>query len=347
MTTPPALKLLLGAKWRPLTIMIATIVMLALVDRGAGYFFSIATAFSVLQQFATLGFISLALGISMLVREFDLSVPGIMGLAGCIAVMTGVRNPWLGLICGVAAGVISGAVQGILMTRLRISSVGVTLGGLLTLQGMTSVVTANQTIYYPNLPVSLALSTPIAGLLSVRSLAALGVFFVAAFIMTFTRIGRDLAATGGDRRASMIAGVKTNSVLVAVFITSGALSALGGVLLSYSLGAASPVGLADVFAPAVAAAIIGGVPLIGGRGHPLGIAAGVLTLCILHSGFNAIGVPPAVHEIVTGLILFSIAVMDAPELLQEIVRWRLRRQERSDKSGVMVLNADPDAREGG
>jgi ribose/xylose/arabinose/galactoside ABC-type transport system permease subunit len=326
--------ILLGAKLRPFTIMFGAIIVLALIDRGTGYFFSVATAFSVLQLFATLGLVALGLGLTMLVREFDLSVAGMMGLAGCIAVMTGVENPWLGLVLGIVAGLVSGGLQGIIMTRLGVSSVGVTLGGLLTLQGMTYVLTGNRTINYPNLPVSLALSKPIEGLLSLRSAAALAVFVVVALVMAFTRIGRDVAATGGDRRASLIAGVKTDRVLVGVFMASGAFSALGGVLLSYSLGAASPAGLADVLAPAAAAAIIGGVSLLGGKGHPLGIAAGVLTLCILRSGFNAIGVPPPVHEVVTGAILLVIAIVDAPDLVRELTRWRLRRAERRAKHGA-------------
>jgi ribose/xylose/arabinose/galactoside ABC-type transport system permease subunit len=323
-----ALAILLGSKLRPFTIMTGAIIVLALVDRGTGYFFSVATAFSVLQLFATLSLVALGLGLSMMVREFDLSVAGIMGLAGCIAVLTGVENPWLGLVCGVAAGLISGGVEGLIMTRLGISSVGVTLGGLLTLQGMTYVLTGNRTITYPNLDVSLALSTSIHGLLSVRSALALAVFLAVAFVMAFTRIGRDVIATGSDRRASMVAGIKTDRVVVGVFMASGAFSALGGVLLTYSLGAASPVGLADVLVPAAAAAIIGGVSLGGGKGHPLGIAAGVLTLCILRSGFNAIGVPPHVHEIVTGAILMVIAVVDAPDLIRELTKWKLRRAER-------------------
>ena len=86
-------KLLLAPTVRPFTIMACAIVVLGLIDRGHGYFFSVGTIFSVMQLFATLGLVALGLGLSMLVREFDLSVAGIVGLAGCIAVMTGVENP--------------------------------------------------------------------------------------------------------------------------------------------------------------------------------------------------------------------------------------------------------------
>jgi ribose transport system permease protein len=321
-------KLLVAPKLRPFSILVAAIVVLGLIDRGSGYFFSVGTVFSVMQLFATLGLVALGLGLSMLVREFDLSVAGMVSLAGCIAVLTGVSHPWLGALLGVAAGVISGLIQGLIMTRLNLSSVGVTLGGLLTLQGLTYVLSGNQTVSYPNMAVALGLNAPLLHLFSVRSALALAVFVLAALVMAYTHIGRDVIATGSDRRASRIAGLDTDRVVIGVFTASGASSALAGVLLSYSLGAASPAGLSDVLAPAAAAAIVGGVSVVGGRGSPAGIAAGVLTLCVLRSGLGAIGVPPYVHDLVTGGILLFIAILDAPDLMRHVTAWRLSRAER-------------------
>src|SRR3974390_3078044 len=319
---------LLAPSARPFTIMAGAILVMALIDRGTGYFFSLGTIFSTMQLFATLGLVALGLGLSMLVREFDLSVAGMVGLAGAIAVMTGVTNPWLGVFLGVGAGVASGLLQGIIMIWLGLSSVGVTLGGLLTLQGLTYVLTENRTIGYPNIAVALKLNAPIADLVSVRSVAALAVFVLAALVMTCTHIGRDVIATGSDRRASRIAGLNTDRIIIGVFAASGACAALAGVLLSYSLGAASPVALADGRGPAAAAAIVGGVSVAGGRGSPMGIAAGVLTLCVLRSGLSAIGVEPHVHDLVTGIILVVIAVLDAPDLARRMTAWRLDRSER-------------------
>jgi ribose/xylose/arabinose/galactoside ABC-type transport system permease subunit len=324
-----AAQLLLDHHTRPYVVMAAAIVVLGLMDRGTGYFFSIGTVFSVMQLFATLSLVALGLGLSLLVREFDLSVAGIVGLAGCIAVMTGAEHPMLGVALGVGAGLVSGALQGLIMTRLGLSSVGVTLGGLLTLQGMTYVLSGNATVAYPNMQVALGLNAPIGGLVSMRGAVALAVFVIATLVMTYTHIGRDVIATGSDRRAARIAGLNTDRVIIGVFAASGASAALAGVLLSYSLGAASPVALADVLAPAAAAAIVGGVSVVGGRGTPMGIAAGVLTLCILRSGLSAIGVQPHVHDIVTGAILVAIAILDAPDLMRRITTWRLDRAERS------------------
>jgi ribose/xylose/arabinose/galactoside ABC-type transport system permease subunit len=334
MTIGNALRRLLAPSARPFTIVVGTVIVLGLLDRGTGYFFSIGTIFSVMQLFATLGLVALGLGLSMLIREFDLSVSGMVGLAGCIAVMTGAGNPWLGAAFGVGTGLFGGLIQGFIMTRLNLSSVAVTLGGLLTLQGLTYVLTDNQTISYPNIAVALGLNAPLAGLFSARSAVALAVFAVAALAMHYTRIGRDVIATGSDRRASRIAGLNTDWVVIGVFAASGASSALAGVLLSYSLGAASPVALSDVLAPAAAAAIVGGVSVVGGRGSPLGIAAGVMTLCILSSGLSAIGVAPYVHDLVTGAILLAIAILDSPDLAQRITTWQFDRAERRQRSAL-------------
>ncbi len=237
-----------------------------------------------------------------------------MSLSGCIAVLTGASNPALGVALAVLFGLAWGLFQGAIMVWLRLGSIGVTLGGLLTLSGLAYVVTGNLSISYPRMDVALAVNQPVLHIFSLRSLIALAAFLVAAFFMARTRVGRDVYATGSDRRAAMIAGVNTSAIIPAVFACSGMLAALAGSLLSYSLAAASGVALTDVLVPAIAAAIIGGVSLMGGRGTPIGIVGGVLVLCLLSSGLNAIGTPPAVHDVVTGGVLFLVAVADAVDL---------------------------------
>ena len=123
---------------RALLILCGTVLVLGLASQGSGRFLNVATVFSVLQLFATLGLVALGLGLSMLIREFDISVAGMVSMAGCIGVLTGAESPWLGILYGTAAGVAGGALQGLIMVRLRLSSVGVTLGGLLSFSGVAS-----------------------------------------------------------------------------------------------------------------------------------------------------------------------------------------------------------------
>jgi ribose/xylose/arabinose/galactoside ABC-type transport system permease subunit len=307
---------------RPFVLLAAIIVAFCIVDWGHGRFVNRATAFSVLQQFATIGPVALGLGLTMIAREFDLSVGSMMSLAGCVAVMLGAEHPLVGVAAALLVGGISGVTQGAIMVRLRLSSVGVTLGGLLTVGGIAYVLTANTTIGYPRMDIAMLVNEPVLGIFSLRNAVAIVLFVIASFLFFSTRIGRDVTAAGSDPRAALVAGVGVDRIIIGVFATCGMLTALAGALLSYSLAAASPVALVDALVPATAAAIIGGVSLSGGRGTPIGIAGGVLVLCVLRSGLTAIGVPPYVHDIVTGGVLLAVALLDAPELQRRLFALR-------------------------
>jgi ribose/xylose/arabinose/galactoside ABC-type transport system permease subunit len=311
---------------RPFVLLVAITVVLALVDLGHDRFLNHVTAFSVLQFFATIGPVALGLGLTMIIGEFDISIGGMLSLAGCVAVMTGVGHPVLGALLALMVGIVAGFGQGTIMVSLGLSSVGVTLGGLLTLSGLTYVLTQNTTLGYARMDVAMLVNQPVLGIFSLRSGVAIAAFVIGAIIMAWTRIGRDVIAVGSNRRAAMVAGLQVNRIIIGVFTLSGLLTALSGGLLSYSLAAASPVALADTLVPAVAAAIIGGVSLSGGKGTPIGIAGGVLVLGVLRSGLTAIGVPPYMHDIVTGCVLLAVALLDAPELERRMFEFRRRLQ---------------------
>jgi ribose/xylose/arabinose/galactoside ABC-type transport system permease subunit len=257
-------------------------------------------------------------------REFDLSVVGMYGMAGCIAVLTGADHPWLGVLFALGIGVAAGIVQGIIIVRLHLPSVGVTLGGLLVFVGVAFVLTESRSLPFDNLRVALLLNERVGGIFSIRSLVALVFFVGAAAIFAWTRLGRDIVASGSDRRAAMTTGVRVDALLIGIFAFSGFCAALSGVLLSYSLASASPAGLSDVIAPAAAGAILGGVSLGGGSGRPFGIMAGALTLAVLRSGLNAVGAPPFVNDITMGAVLLMVAVLDGPYLARRLLPVRRR-----------------------
>lgn len=311
-------RLLEGPHTRPFAVLIACIVLLAAVDGSNGRFLSAATAYSTLQTFATISLVTLGLGLTMMIREFDLSVVGLYGMAGCIAVLTGTQHPWLGLLLALSIGIGAGILQGFIIVRLNLSSVGVTLGGLLVCVGIAYVLTESRSLPYDNLRVALLLNQRIAGVFSIRSLVALAIFLCAAAIFAWTRLGRDIIAIGSDPRAAMTTGVKVDGLIIAIFAFSGLCAALSGVLLSYSLASASPAGLSDVIAPAAAGAILGGVSLSGGTGRPLGIMAGALILAVLRSGLNAVGAPPFVNDITMGAVLLTVAFLDGPYLMRRL-----------------------------
>ncbi|OFW12328.1 MAG: hypothetical protein A3H27_14665 [Acidobacteria bacterium RIFCSPLOWO2_02_FULL_59_13] len=315
---------------RPFIILAGAFAAIAMADLGFGTLLHSATIFSVTQLFATLGLAALGLGLTMIVDEFDLSIPGSFTVAGAVAVLTGVEHPWLGLAFGVASGLAAGAIQGTLIVTLGVRAVGLTLGGFLTLIGITYILTGGSTIAYPNHAVSSWLYQPtFFGLVSNRGLVVLAIFLATAAIMFFTRLGRDIIATGSNRNGAPVAGVNTSAIIIGVFSAAGGLAALGGVMLSYSLQAASATQLSDTLVAAASAAILGGVSLSGGKGRALGVAAGVLTICLLRSGLSAIGAKPYTLEIVTGTLLLLVAIFDAPRFMQQTRRLRPRGSART------------------
>jgi ribose/xylose/arabinose/galactoside ABC-type transport system permease subunit len=313
-----------GPHARPFAVLAACIVLLILADAGDGRFLSAATAYSALQTFATISLVTLGLGLTMMTREFDLSVVGMYGMAGCIAVLTGAQNPWLGLGVALAIGLIAGAAQGFIIVRLHLSSIGVTLGGLLVCVGIAFVLTESRSLPYENLGVALLLNERFFEVFSIRSIVAVAIFAGVAVLFVWTRLGRDIIAIGSDRRAAQTTGVQVDGLIIGVFAFSGLCAALSGALLSYSLASASPAGLSDVIASAAAGAILGGVSLGGGTGRPLGIAAGALTLAVLRAGLNAVGAPPFVNDITIGAVLLAVAFLDGPYLARRLTsarRW--------------------------
>jgi ribose/xylose/arabinose/galactoside ABC-type transport system permease subunit len=298
---------------RPWLICLVVIACGAAMDAGHGRFLSAGALVNVMQEFATIGPVALAVGLTMIAREFDLSVAGMVSLAGCVAVILGAGAPWFGLAVAMAVGIAVGGMQGLLITHLRLSSVAVTLGGLLTLTGAAYVLTGNATIAYARLDVAMAVNVPIAAGLSLRGLLAVLMYVLTQLGASYTRPGRDLTATGSDPGAARTAGVNVALVVTGVFALSGLLSATGGALLSYGLAAASPAAIANTLIPAVAAAIMGGVSLSGGKGSPFGIAGGVLILCLLRSSMSSLGLPPFVQDLITGLVLMAVALLDAED----------------------------------
>lgn len=316
--------MLLSATARPFLLLFIVIAIFAALDYDKQRFLSLATAFSALQLFATIGPLALGLGLTMIAREFDLSIGGMMSLAGCVAVLTGATFPALGVLFAAAVGAVAGAAQASIATRLHLSSIAVTLAGLLTMSGIAYVLTDNTTIGYPRMDVASAINAPILSIFSIRSLIAIGIFALAAAMFSLTRLGRDIVATGSDRVAAIAAGVPVGRMLLLVFTASGVLAATSGSLLSYGLAAASPIALADALVPAAVAAIVGGVSLSGGKGSPIGIMGGALVFCVLRSGLISMGVKPFVQDIAVGVLLVAVALIDARNLrviLFQMIRW--------------------------
>jgi ribose transport system permease protein len=301
----------------PYAILALMVAALALVPVLTEYTVRTANVYDIFQNFASYGLVALALGITIIAGEFDLSVSSMYLLGGMVAVLTGDGSPTVGILVALGTAVIVGVAQGGLIAGFRLNSMPVTLGGYLVVLGTTYILGHGKSVIYEDYNVGLRLDKPILQNFSIRSLIAIGIFAVTIVALRYLRVGRDIRAIGGDRRAARVAGVSVDRLLVGVFVMSALGAALAGALLSYSLATASPTNIGvDVLTFSATAALLGGVRLSGGKGGAIGIAAGVLSLSVLQEILAILRSPDYVSSLITGGLLVAVTIVWAPELSQ-------------------------------
>jgi ribose/xylose/arabinose/galactoside ABC-type transport system permease subunit len=289
---------------------------------------TVVNVYDVGQIFADYGLISLAIGLAMIAGEYDLSTAGAYALGAVIAVKLGGGSPLLGLAAALGVGLVAGLVQGTVVARLNMSAVPVTLGGYLILFGLNHELSGSKTVNFENYTIGLRLDDPILKIFSLRSLITLSVFAVVFLALRFTRIGAELRAVGGDRRASRTAGVPVQRLLIGVLIVSGLCSTAAGGLKAFSLASANPdIGLTPLIFGTIAA-LLGGVSLTGGRGSVVGILAGVLSYATLQETLAIIGAEDWQSQLTTGGLLFVVAALTAPHLKREVTGLITRHRRR-------------------
>jgi ribose transport system permease protein len=267
------------------------------VSRGSGY--------AVLQVVSPLGLAGLGIGVTMIAGEVDLSIGSMAALGGVLAIRLGMHSWALGLFIPIVMGAILGAVQGIVISVIRISSLVVTIGTLILFSGLAYLLSGETSVSLTSFGVGNFLDTSLF-ILSPFSLIFLGVTVVTWLVLRYTRIAHELYAIGGGRQEAQAAGVSTLRPLMFAFAFSGAMGALTGTLVSMESGGATPTGFSSVLLNAVAAAVIGGVALSGGKGSPWGIALGAVALGVIANGVDVLGAQDYVAQFLTGGLLFLV-----------------------------------------
>lgn len=318
----------------PATALAITVIAFALLPTYTGSALAPFDIYNTLQIFARYGLIALALGLTMIAGEFDLSVVGTYALGGMLTVQAGQEHFAYGLLAAVGAGALIGLVQGGMIAGLKLPSMPVTLATYIALLGLTSALSGGLTKTYSNIEVTLWVDQTVLTYFSPRSLLTLGLFVLAAVVLAGTRWGRELRAIGGDRRASRVAGVRVDGLIVGTFVASGMLSALGGSLLSFSLGSANPDPGVQPLILAAAAALLGGVSLAGGRGSALGVLAGIMAVSLLAGIVTVAALPGYVAQLFYAALLGIIVVIDAPDLHDALVRRRISLRSTTARTRV-------------
>lgn len=291
---------------RVMVLAVLAYLFFAVTERG---FATLGNLFTIMEGLVFLGLPALAFGFTMIAGELDLAVPATGTVAAVLAVKYA-DSIWEGLLLGVAAGLLIGVLQGLLVWSVGLHSVVITLGTSAALIGVATLLSDTSTIAISDLDLSFQIQQRILSIFSPASLIAIALFLLAGLFLNRTRWGIEIRSIGGGRNEAVAAGVPLWRPTVLVFVISGALSAVFGVLVSIGVGSINPLSFRSLLLQAVAAALIGGVSLYGGRGTALGIAIGTFTLRFVRSGMNLGGRPSYAIDMAIGLLLLFVVVLD-------------------------------------
>lgn len=281
------------------------------------YFMTWRNWMDILRQTSINGILAVGMTYVILTRGIDLSVGSILAFAGLCSAMVAVQGYGLlaALSAGMFAGAVMGALNGFMVANLSIPPFVATLGMLSVGRGLTFILNDGSPV--TDLPEGyLALGTgklgPIGMPIVIFAIVAL--FFW--LVLKYTTYGRYVYAVGGNEKSARTSGIGVRKVTFSVYVISGLLAGLAGIVLSARTTSALPQAGVSYELDAIAAVVIGGTSLSGGTGSIVGTLFGALLIGVINNGLNLLGVSSYYQQVAKGLIIVFAVLIDV---------WRKRR----------------------
>lgn len=285
-------------------------------------FFTADNGLNVLRQISVNVCIAVGMTLIVLTAGIDLSVGSVLALCGAITaglLRNGVRIPSADLFIGftvlgaILAGIITGAVLGLFngftITKFKVPPFVATLAMLTIARGFTMLFTKGHPISNLGQDFSYIGTGWLIGI-PVPVWIAGGVVLIAVFITEKTRIGRYIYAIGGNEKAALFSGININKVKLIVYALGGALAAIGGVIVTSRLNSAQPNAGTSYELDAIAAVVIGGTSLSGGKGSIWGTVLGAVIIGVLNNGLVLLNVSPFWQQVVKGGVILLAVIID-------------------------------------
>jgi len=250
----------------------------------------------------------------ILTAGIDLSVGSIVGLSGVVAAVTlgdhmGAGWAAIAVVTGILAGTVIGVLNGVLVAFLALPSFVATLGTLSIALGLGYVISSGLQISITNDPFLNITGNEYFGV-PIPIYVMFAVFFMLWLILARTKFGRNVYAVGGNIRAAFVAGIPIRAVLLITYTISGTLAGIAGVLLASQVTAGIAATGSGYELMAIAAPVIGGISLAGGRGSLLGALFGVILLGTIDNGMTILNVSPFYQHIIRGTIIVVAVLLD-------------------------------------
>lgn len=302
--------------WADNTVVIAFV---GLVIAGwllsPSFFFTADNFHGIMSAAAILTVLTLGQTFAVLTGGIDLSIAAVTMLSG-VMLGAAVTNGWgvpVGCVLAIATGCLFGVANGTIIAKGKITDFIVTLGMLSVAQGMGLTISKAQTVFV-NDPFLSRLATDVVAVFGIIKipylyLVAVAVVIVGHVILFRTRFGTHLLATGGNREASRALGIPVDRIKISAYAISGLMAGLAGVMTVAYLGSAPPTISSDNLLLSVAATVVGGVSLLGGRGTILGPALAAIFLVALTNLLTILGVGQYLQYMLIGGVVIASALL--------------------------------------
>ena len=292
-------------------IILAIVLEVVVFALLAPQFLSLDNAVNIGLSLAIIGILAVGMTAVILTGGIDLSVGSIVALAGVLSALTAQKTGFVvaGILAAILLGAISGAFTGIAVAQFRVPPFVVTLAWLTIGRGLAFIITNGRSI--GDLPENFGwLGRARLSGLPMPVLVMLTVFAIGWFVLTQTTLGRYIYAVGGNREAAFLAGVNVNRTTFLVFLLYGVFVVIAGATLAARLGAGVPNSGVQYELDVIAAVVVGGTSLTGGRGSVIRTLWGAIFIGVLNNGLNLAGIDPYMQKVAFGCVILLAVLAD-------------------------------------
>jgi ribose transport system permease protein len=301
-------------KFSSLSTLIALIVLMLVISLINPNFMTTNNLLNLLLQVTANGFIAFGMTFVILTGGIDLSVGATLALSSALTAgfIAGGMPVWLAILVTLAMGALLGMVNGLFVAYGKLAPFIVTLASMTIFRGFTLVYTNGNPItkgmsnsfLFQYLGQGYLFGIPFPVILMVL---VFGILYVILHKMAF---GKSVYAIGGNETAAYVAGIKINKVKIIIYTISGMMAAISGLIVTSRLSSAQPTAGASYEMDAIAAVVLGGTSLSGGKGRLVGTLIGALIIGVLNNGLNIIGVSAFWQQVVKGFVILVAVLLD-------------------------------------
>lgn len=294
-------------------LLISLVVLMIVFSFMSKYFFTFKNLMNLLMYSSVLGICACGFTLVVLAGSLDLSASTLSALAAVYtAQVLQITNIWwLGVLTGIATGIVGGCINGFLITKVRINPLITTLGTMTIFKGMAFLVNNGVTIPVYNTDFKwLGQGYVFFGHIPIIVLIWFAVVAIVYVMLKYTRFGREVYSVGGNAQASYLSGISVKSTRFKIYLTCSTCAGIAGVMYAALNGSGAPGANENIVLESISSIILGGAALAGGRGTVIGSVLGVLVLGTITNGLTLLNVSSFYQMIFKGAILLIAVALD-------------------------------------